>query len=203
MMLVVAGLLSAAPAQADRGALSLDVGAGAAGLNLPAPYATGGGNTVGVGFETMVGLRYALTNALEFTAAAYFEPNVTYVHDGVGVQVPGNARPLPGTVTNSLYFVGAVGGLRYVGGSVWKLVVGLEAGWCHRVYTGVRFDGSASFPLPSFSTNNFVLQPLLGVEWAFADHWSASLIPRFMVLIGPDATLGASLLLSISYSWFL
>jgi len=201
MLLAVGVLLSATSAQADRGALSLDVGVGAAGLSLPAPYASGTGNTVGVGFETMVGVRYALTHALEFTVAGYFQPSVNYTHDGVTLVTPNG--PFSGTVTNSLYFLGAVGGVRYVAGSVWKVVVGLEAGWCHRVYTGVHFTGAVSFPLASFSTDNFLLQPLLGVEWAFADHWSASLIPRVMVLIGPDPTLGASLLLSISYSWFL
>jgi hypothetical protein len=199
--LAVGALLSTATAHADRGALSLDIGAGAAGLNLPAPYASGAGNTVGIGFETMVGLRYALTNAFEFTVAGYFAPSVGYTHNGVTLVTPNGS--FPGTVTNTLYFVGAVGGVRYVAGSVWKLVVGLEAGWCHRVYTGVHFDGTVSFPLDSFTTNNFVLQPLLGVEWAFADHWSVSLIPRFIVLIGPDPTLGASLLVSISYAWFL
>jgi len=200
-MLAVGALLGAAPAQADRGALSLDVGVGAAGLNLPAPYASGAGYTVGVGFETTVGLRYALTHALEFTVAGYFAPSVTYTHNGVTLVTPNGS--FPGTVTNSLYFLGAVGGVRYVAGSVWKLVLGLEAGWCHRVYTDVHFNGPVSFPLDSFNTNNFVLQPLLGVEWAFADHWSVSLIPRAMVLIGPDPTVGASLLLSISYAWFL
>lgn len=194
-------LLFAAPAHADRGALSIDVGAGAAGLSLPAPYAQGTGNTVGVGFESMVGLRYAVTNALEFTVAAYFEPAIGYTHNAVTLVTPNGT--FSGTVTNSLYFLGAVGGVRYVAGSVWKLVLGLEAGWCHRVYTGVQFNGAVSIPLEGFNTDNFLLQPLFGVEWAFADHWSASLIPRFMVLIGPDPTLGASLLLSISYAWFL
>ncbi len=198
---VVATLCSAAPARADRGALSLDVGAGAAGLDLAAPYTLGEGTTVGVGFEAMVGLRYAVINELEFTVAAYFEPSVGYTHDDVTVVT--SSGDFPGTVTNSLHLFGVVGGVRYVNGAVWKLVAGLEVGWCHRAYTGLQFNGMTSFALPNFPTDNLVLQPLLGVEWAFADHWSASLLPRFTILVGPDPTLGASVLLTISYSWFL
>ena len=202
-LLPVLLVLTAVPAHADRGALSLDLGAGVAGLNLAAPYTNGEGNTVGVGFEAMVGMRYALLNELEFTVAAYFEPNVTYVHDDVGVEVPPSTSPLQGTVTNAVHLVGVVGGVRYVNGSVWKLVVGLEVGWCHRSYSEIQFNGASTFALPGFGTDNLVLQPLLGVEWAFADHWSVSLLPRFTVLVGPDSTFGASVLLSLAYSWFL
>ncbi len=200
-LLAVAALLTATPARADRGALSLDLSAGAAGLSLPAPYTLGEGTTVGVGFEAMVGLRYAVINELEFSVAAYYEPSVGYTHDDVTVVTSGG--DFTGTLTNSLHLFGVVGGVRYVNGSVWKLVAGLEVGWCHRAYSGIQFSGMTSFALPNFPTDNLVLQPLLGVEWAFADHWSASLLPRFTLLIGPDPTLGASVLLSISYSWFL
>jgi hypothetical protein len=195
-------LLVAAPVRADRGALSFDLSAGAAGLNLPAPYATSGGETFGIGFEGMLGVRYAVLNELEFTLAAYFEPNVTYTHNNITVPENGNVS---GDLTHSLYLFGLVGGVRYVSGSVWKLVVGVESGWCHRVYTRFQPSGplAKGIPFQDFSADNIVFQPLLGVEWAFADHWSVSLLPRFTVLIGPDPTVGVSLMLSISYSWFL
>jgi hypothetical protein len=205
-MVAVATLLAATPALADRGALTFDLGAGVAGLNVAAPYAANDGNAFGVGFEAMVGMRYAITNEFEVTAAAYFEPSTSYNHSDVTV-VTGSNGTFTGTLTHSLYFFGLLGGVRYVTGSVWRLVVGLEAGWCHRVYSGVGlFDATGkeyNLGLQDFSTDNIVLQPLVGVEWTFADHWSVSLIPRFTLLIGPDATVGASLLLSVSYSWFL
>jgi hypothetical protein len=202
-VLAVLVLLLAAPAHADHGALSLDVGVGAAGLSLPAPYAASGGNTFAVDFEAMLGLRYAVTNELEFTLAGFFEPKVTYRHDDVSIQQQGS-NPVQGNVTHFLSLYGVIAGIRYVHGAVWKLVVGFESGWCHRAYSDVLFAYSGGqTTLPNFSTDNIILQPLLGVEWAFADHWSASLLPRFTVLVGPDATVGASLMLSISYSWFL
>jgi hypothetical protein len=202
-VVVVTAFLAANSAFADRGALSLDVGVGAAGLSLAAPYQVSGANIPAVDFEAMLGLRYALTNELEFTLAGFFEPKVMYTHDDVSIQQE-DSGPVVGDVSHFLSVYGVVAGIRYVHGTVWKLVIGLEGGWCHRSYTGVVFSGTkAPVPLPSFPTDNILLQPLVGVEWAFADHWSVSLLPRFMVLIGPDATVGVSLMLSISYSWFL
>ena len=203
-VLAVFTVLAAGPAYADHGALSLDLGVGAAGLSLAAPYATSGGTIFAVDFEAMLGLRYAVTNELEFTLAGFFEPKVMYTHDDVLIQQQVGG-PLQGNVSHFLSLYGLVAGIRYVHGAVWKLVVGFEGGWCHRTYSGVLFSYAGGGPatLPDFPTDNIVLQPLVGVEWAFADHWSASLLPRFTVLIGPDATVGASLMLSVSYSWFL
>ncbi len=201
-VLVLGALLVSSPAQADRGALSLDLGAGGAAVSLPAPYAPSSGNLLAADFVATLGLRYAATNELEFTVAAFFEPRIAYTHDDVTVETANG--PVSGNLTHSVYFFEALGGVRYVTGSVWRLVVGLEGGWCHRGYS--RFQGTGDLPklsLQGFGTDNIVVQPLVGVEWAFADHWSASLLPRFTVLIGPDATLGASVMLSISYSWFL
>src|SRR5271155_594152 len=131
-LILVLALLSARPAQADHGALSLDVGVGGAGLSLAAPYAPNGGNTFVVDFEAMVGLRYAVTNELEFTLAGYFEPQLPYSQENAPVTLPPSMAPVFGTVAFSLSQFGVVAGVRYVRGSVWKLVVGLEGGWNHR-----------------------------------------------------------------------
>lgn len=196
-------LLVATPAAADRGALSLDISLGAAGLSLPAPYASSGGTILAVDFEAMLGLRYAVTNELEFTLAGYFEPNASYTHNNVTLTQAAYGSTT-GNLTHSLSTYGIVAGIRYVRGAVWKLVVGLEGGWNHRTYAGIQFAFTGNqAALPGFPTDNIILQPFLGVEWAFADHWSASLLPRFTLLIGPDSTVGASLMLCVSYSWFL
>jgi hypothetical protein len=203
-MLAVFTLLGASSAYADHGALSLDLSVGAAGLSLAAPFQVNGANIPAIDVEVMLGLRYAVMNELEFTLAGFFEPKVTYTHDDVSIQPENESGLLKGSVSHFLSLYGLVAGIRYVHGAVWKLVVGLEGGWCHRSYSGGVFsNGESPLKLPDFTTDNIVLQPLVGVEWAFADHWSASLLPRFTVLIGPDATVGASLMLSISYSWFL
>jgi hypothetical protein len=202
-LLLAAGvLLVAAPVHADHGALSLDVGTGPAALILPAPYAVSGGSIFAADVEVMLGLRYAITNEFELSLAGFYEPPLTYTHDGV--TVPTSNGPFTGNESHSLFLFGVVGGVRYVRGSVWKLVVGLESGWSHRSYSGVQGSGQGvTIALDHFVTDNIVIQPLLGVEWAFADHWSASLLPRFTVLFGPDSTVGFSLMFSISYAWFL
>jgi len=174
---------------------------GASGLVLPAPYAMSGQTIFAADFEVMLGLRYAITNEFELTLSGFYGPPITYTHDDVTVVSPAK---LSGNESHSLFRFGVLGGVRYVRGSVWKLVVGLEAGWSHRSYSNFQSTGDlATAFLPHFCTDNTVIQPLVGVEWAFADHWSASLIPRFTVLLGPDSTVGFSLMLSISYSWFL
>ncbi len=199
----VVSLGAAGPAFADHGALSLDVSVGAAGLSLPAPFASSGGSILAVNFEAALGLRYAVTNELEFTLAGNFQPKLSYTSQDIAI-TPQKSRPISGNETYSLGQFGAVAGIRYVRGAVWKLVLGLEGGWNHRAYSAIQFSYSGTqAALPHFGTDNIVLQPLLGVDWAFADHWSASLLPRFTVFIGPDATVGASLMLTISYSWFL
>lgn len=196
-------LLSATPVRADHGALSLDVGVGAAGLSLAAPYGPNSGHMLAIDFEAMLGLRYALTNELEFTLAGSFEPELSYTRDNVLVTAS-ESGAVSGTVAFALSQFGVVAGVRYVRGSVWKFVVGLEGGWNHRSYSEIQFTyANGQSTLPSFGTDNLVLQPVLGVEFAFSDHWSASLLSRFTVLIGPDSTVGASLILSFSYSWFL
>ena len=205
-ILAAGALLLATPALADRGALSVDVGAGAAAMNLAAPYASTGTTTLLLDFQAVVGLRYALTNELEFTATVFFEPRVGYTFKNVAIQPPAPSEALQGSVAGSVYLWGVTGGVRYVTGLIWRLVAGLEVGWCQRVYSGIQFiqaTNGQAIPLIGFSTGNLVLQPVLGVEWDFADHWSAALLPRFTVLVGPDATVGASLVLSFSYSWFL
>ncbi|HTP51418.1 MAG TPA: hypothetical protein VMK42_12020, partial [Anaeromyxobacteraceae bacterium] len=57
--------------------------------------------------------------------------------------------------------------------------------------------------LSDFGTDNILLQPLVGLEWEFADHASISVLARVPILLGPEATVGVSVSLAFSYSWFL
>src|SRR5260370_42687256 len=67
--------IAAAPraALADRGALSLDIGAGGSTMALPAPYAAASGSVQGTALLTSLGLRYALQNWIELATTAFFE----------------------------------------------------------------------------------------------------------------------------------
>jgi hypothetical protein len=78
-------------AHADRGALTVDVGAGVALINVRAPYATGAPSQTGSSWTTSLGLRYAVTNALEFGAAVFYQPPTNFTHGNATVEVPQRA----------------------------------------------------------------------------------------------------------------
>src|SRR3974390_2418470 len=81
----IALLFIAFPAHADRGALSVDLGGGAAGVFLPATFADPPKTQFGSAFHIRLGVRYAVLNWLEVTSSAFFDPPVTYFHNGVTV----------------------------------------------------------------------------------------------------------------------
>ena len=202
-------LVGASPAWADRGALSLDLGGGATVLRIAAPYVTTPADTWAVSPAFNVGLRYALTNAVELSVAGFYELPAHYAYANVAVQPP-DSEPLPGTLSHDLAHFGVTAGLRYVFGTVLRPFVGLEGGWSHRAYsdvhhlnTNVQPSQDYNLGLSDFGTDNILLQPLVGLEWAFADHASVSVIARVPILLGPEATVGISVSLVFSYSWFL
>jgi hypothetical protein len=156
-----------------------------------------------------VGLRYAWTNALELTLGGFYDLPIHYTHANVSVQPP-DSGPLPGTLTHDLACYGITAGLRYVFGTILRPFVGLEGGWSHRAYSDVHHVNTSVQPnqdyglaLSDFGTDNILLQPVLGLEWAFADHASLSVLARAPILLGPEATFGFSASLVFSYSWYL
>lgn len=202
-------LVGVSPAWADRGALSLDLGAGATVLRIAAPYATTPTNASAVSPSFSVGLRYAFTNAVELWVAGFYELPVRCSYANVAVQPP-DSGPLPGTLSHDLARFGVAAGLRYVFGTVLRPFVGIEGGWSHRAYadvhhlnTNVQPNQDYDLGLSDFGIDNVLLQPLGGVEWAFADHASVSLVAAVPVLLGPDSTFGFSISAVFSYSWFL
>jgi hypothetical protein len=101
-------------------------------------------------------------------------------------------------------------GARYLVGMVWRLTLGLDVGWSHRSYSNFHhIDVSGSEPvdyelgLPNFTTDNLIVAPVVGVEWAAGDHWSLSLLPRTELLLGPDPTVALTVPLVLSWSWYL
>jgi hypothetical protein len=193
-------------ASADRGALSLEAGAGGTSLALRAP---GAASTQGISFVASLGLRYALENWVEIEANGYFEPPTTYFQNGVRVGMPGG--PFGATLRHRLHRYGALAGGRLVTGKVWRFVVGGSVGFCHRAYSDFQFidDSQPNAPrdlglkAPNFSLDNWVLAAVAGVEWAQGDHWSLSLLPRYEQLLGDRPTFALSARLLFSVSWYL
>ena len=202
-------VLVSAVALADRGALSVEGGGGMTALNQPAPYASPSASTLGGAATIVLGARYALTNNWEATVWGFYEPQVAYFHNGINITTSDGA--FPGTLSEQLTRFGGLAGVRHVWGSVFRFAVGLDVGWSHRSYSKLDAinDTSPSAPvdyglgLASYSTDNLVLSPMLGVEWAVGDHYSFSLMPRFELLIGRDKTWAFTAPLCFSWSWYL
>ena len=206
---VAFALIWANSARADKYALSIDAGAGAAAHSVAAPFTTSSPREWGSGFTFWLGSRYAVTNGLEVSASGFFEPSAPYYHSGAVVETD-NGR-FSGTLAHRYQRFGAVAGARVLLGSVVRLVAGLELGWCRRSFSDFHhYDVSDpaepqdyQLGLPDFTTDNLLLVPTLGVEWAFADHLSVALLPRLHWLVGPEPTLALTGTLTFSYAWYL
>lgn len=201
-------LLVAVPASADRGAITVDAGGGLTALSVAAPFASPTKSLTSSAPVAWLGGRYAFSNSFEVGVAAFYEPSVNLFHNGVTVETANGQ--FPGTLNHQLHRYGGLVGARYVRGMVFRFTAGLDLGWSHRVYAGFRHidDTDAANPvdygldLPAFSTDNLVVAPLAGIEWAAGDHWSLSLLPRFEVLVGPDMTYAITVPLVVSWSWY-
>jgi len=216
-LILLAATLSSAPVLADRGALTVEAGAGAAGTLLPAPtppaftITTGAttGLTAGAGW---LGARYALSNQLEVSVSAFYEPRVSVFHNGVVLQpAEPPATAFPGTLSHRLVEYGGLAGARWVTGSVWRFIVTCELGWARRLYSGfTHYDDRATSGAVDYrlsladTTADAVLLSLGGgLEWAFADKLSLSLIPRIQLAAGSAVVPSVVIPLVVSYSWYL
>ena len=202
LSLVVA--LTAAPVMADKGALSAEAGGGMSDLVVAAPFASAPKTMNSLSATVYLGARYALSNSLELVGSAFYEPPVTLWHNDVTVETPNGL--FPGTLTHQLSRYGGQAGAHLVLGAVWRVHLGLELGWSHRMYSGFRhIDVTGAEPfdyklgLPDFNTDNLVVSPVVGLEWAAGDHWSIAVMPRAQALLGPDATF--SLVVPVTFCW--
>ena len=124
-------------AQADRGAVSVDLGGAASGLLLPAPgpsgYAVTTQTTTPVSsLGILLGERYALTNQLDFSLSGFFDRSVPVYSNGI--TLTSTTPPIssfPGTLSYQFHRHGALAGARWNWGTVWRLSVGGELGWAH------------------------------------------------------------------------
>lgn len=206
--LFIAFVLAAPAVFGDRGAITVDVGGGLTALSVAAPFADPSKRLTSSAPVAWLGGRYAFSNSFEVGAAGFYEPSVNLFHNGVNVESRNGS--FPGTLNHQLHRYGGLLGARYVRGMVFRFTAGLDLGWSHRVYGGFRHidDTDATNPvdygldLPAFTTDNLIIAPLAGVEWAAGDHWSISVLPRFELLVGPDMTYAVTVPLVISWSWY-
>jgi len=201
-------LLAPGVARADRGALTVDLGTGATSLALRPPYAESGRTGWSLALSVSFGLRYALTNQLELTTGGFYELPVHVSHAGTSVPTV-DSGTFTGTLEYELTRFGALAGIRYVSGLVVRVSIGVELGWSHQSNSALLLRDTASLGapdyglgLPDVGVDSLVLQPLVGLEWAFADHWSASVVLRLTALLGPEPAFGISAGLTICYGWF-
>lgn len=204
----LAVLLVPTVTRADHGALSLDLGTGIAALALRPPYAQSGDGSWTLALSVSFGVRYALTNQLELRLGGFDDLPVHVSHPGASVPTV-DSGAFSGRLEYELSRFGVLASVRYVSGLVFRFCIGGELGWSHRSYSGLQLRDTtrAGTPdyglgLPDLGIDSLVLQPLVGLEWAFADHWSASLVLRLTALLSPEPAVGISSTVSISYGWF-
>jgi len=195
-------------ARAERSAVSVDIGSGVALISVRAPYAPGAPSQTGTSFVTSLGFRYALTNAIELGAAAFYEPPSTFTHADAQVSSPGGL--LPGTLSERTQQFGLLARGRFVHGFIWRFVAGADVGFAIRSFSNVEhYDVSDPSSPRSYGLNladtsqkSLLLAPSAGIEWA-GDHFTIGLVPRVEVLVGNPRTWALSLPLTLSWSWYL
>ena len=200
--------LFACAAYGDRGALSAEIGSGAALINVRAPYAVGAPTQIGSSWTTSVGVRYALTNSLELGASAFYQPPATFTHGGA--QVPASGGTLEGVLLERTSQLGALVGARFLHGRIWRFVAGANFGFARRSFSGINhYDvsdpaGAQSYGLTLTDTSQTapILAPSAGFEWA-GDHVSVAFVPRMEFLLGQTRTWALSMPLTVSWSWYL
>lgn len=206
---ILSVVLAAVPAAAaaDRGALTLDLGPSLSLLDAK-PSVGAGSTTLATGGGGTLGVRYALSNALEVGGLAVWESAADYFHSGVEITTStGSPR---GTLAERAQRYGVLAGVHYVHGYVWRLHLGAELGWTRETFTRRDLlDVSDPANVHSFglglrdrSTDSLVLAPVAGVEWQFADHWSVSVMPRLQFLVGATNRIGLFVPVTVGYSWY-
>ncbi len=195
-------------AAADRGALTLEIGPSVSLLEAP-PSQGVGSATLARGGGGTLGLRYALSNALEVGGSGFWEAPAEYFHSGV--EFGTGAGQLRGTLAERAQRYGALAGVHFVRGYVWRVHLGAEIGWSIETFTrrdllDVSDPGnvhSFGLGLQDQTAQSFVLAPVAGLEWQFADHWSVSLMPRVQFFWGGSSRIGLLVPVTAGFSWYL
>ena len=205
----ILALVLSGHAFADRGALSVDVAGGGVATSVPALQSSTAKSTVSFDLSGWVGARYALSNSFELSMTGFLEPPATVYQNDIRLMTVSGTYP--GTTRHQLLRFGAQAGARRVLGMRFRLHLGLELGWCQQLYSKLQhFDAAHpeaavdyGLTLPDESLANFVVSPLVGVEWAAGNQWSVSFMPRAQVMLGNGISWAVVLPLQLSWSWYL
>lgn len=206
-----------AHAHADHGALSLDIGGGASSAILGTPTPAGfavepARTTLATSASATLGVRFALTNHLEFSAAGFYEPTVAVFHNGVGLAPIGQStEPLIGTLADRYSRFGGVAGARWLWGTVWRFSIGCELGWARQSFSSLTHyddrDPAAAvdyrLSLRDVVTDSALVSAGGGLEWVFADNMSVAVLPRLQLSFGHGFTPTITVPFVFSYSWYL
>lgn len=159
-----------------------------------------------------LGVRFALTNHLEISAAGFYDPPVTIFHNGVGLTPIGQStEPLVGTLADRYSRFGGFAGARWIWGTVWRFSLGCELGWVRQSFSSlVHYDDrdpaaavDYRLALHDVVADSALVSASTGLEWVFADNMSVALIPRLQLSLGRGLTPAVTVPLVFSFSWYL
>jgi hypothetical protein len=201
-------VLAPATVAADGGAVTLEAAPLLTVFPSMPPLAGHGPSITGTAGGGLLGVRYAVRNDLELSAAGFYEASATYTHPGVSLASAGGT--FPGSLTGSSGRYGALIGARMVWGLRWRLHVGAEVGWAHQEIQKLDLINvsdpsnphSYGLGLADRSRDALILAPLAGVEWQVSDHWSVTVVPRLQVMLGGAGRVAVMVPLSVVWSWY-
>ena len=200
---------SPARALADRSALTLEGGGSFVATRLSPSPGTGDA-VLGSLAGAEIRVRYALTNRFEIQATGFWNAAATFVN--TGVRATAGAGPVTGDLRRDVGRLGASVGARYIAtGSVWRVPVGLDAGWLRTRYekqdlldrSDPQNPVSFGLRIESGQSDRLFVAPFAGVEWIATDHLSVSVLPRLELPIGGSSSPALVLPFTVGWSWYL
>lgn len=203
------GLIAvAAPSRADQGALTVDVGAGASVLRVVAPHADVISSQVGSVPAIWIDGRYGLSNSFELTVTCFTETSVPFYL--AGTTITSDAGKLSGILEMRAQRYGLLGGVRYLHGNIWRLVVGAEIGAALSSYSSMHLiddsnpSGGRDFglALPDKTVTSFVLAPSVGLSWV-GDKLSVTVLPRFEAVFAGNPSWAVTIPVTLGWDWYL
>ena len=202
-------LVVPAMARADRDALTVELAGAVAATRLEPTIGEGTAvnGTLG-GAELRV--RYGLSHRLEVQAGGFWNRPATFVNTGVAAT--SGAGPVTGDLRREVSRFGAAVGARFIAwGTIWRLPIGIEAGWLRTSVTrqdlvdrsDPRRPVSFGIRIEDEETHRAFVAPFAGVEWFATDRLSISVVPRLELAIGASTAPAVVVPFAVGWSWFL
>jgi hypothetical protein len=201
--------VSPVPARADRSALTLEGGASFVATRLSPSPGTGDAVLGSLGGAELR-VRYALTNRFEVQATGFWNLSASFVN--TSVRATAGAGPVTGDLRRDVGRLGASVGARFIAiGSVWRVPVGLDAGWLQTRFekqdlldrSDPQNPVSFGLRIESSHSDRLFVAPFAGVEWLASDHFSVSVLPRLELPIGGSSSPALVIPFTIGWSWYL